>query len=89
METVGVRELKLNLSRYLRKVKSGERIMVTDRNKEVAVITPVREVSLEDKLLQMVGQGLAYWTGEKPAGIKRRVASRGGSVSAAVIEDRR
>jgi prevent-host-death family protein len=89
LETVGVRELKLNLSRYLRKVKEGERIMVTDRNKEVAVITPARAASLEDKLLQMVGQGLVQWTGEKPEGIKRRVVSRKGSVSAAVIEDRR
>jgi hypothetical protein len=63
--------------------------MVNDRNKEVAVITPAREVSLEDILLQMVGQGLVHWTGEKPAGIKRRAVSRMSSISGAVIENRR
>ena len=40
METVGVRELRQNLSRYLREVKEGESFVVTERGREVARLTP-------------------------------------------------
>lgn len=36
MKTVGVRELKNRLSEYLRQVRSGERVLVTDRGDVVA-----------------------------------------------------
>jgi prevent-host-death family protein len=40
MKTVGVRELKNRLSEYLRQVKSGEGVLVTDRGQVVAELTP-------------------------------------------------
>ncbi|MEJ7716708.1 MAG: type II toxin-antitoxin system prevent-host-death family antitoxin [Thermoleophilaceae bacterium] len=40
-DTVGVRELRQNLSRYLDRVKDGERLVVTERNRPVAVLEPV------------------------------------------------
>jgi prevent-host-death family protein len=40
MDTVGVRELRQNLSRYLRKVKEGESFAVTERGREVARLSP-------------------------------------------------
>lgn len=39
-ETVGVAELRQNLSHYLRRVERGERLVVTDRNKPVAELGP-------------------------------------------------
>ncbi len=39
-DTVGVRELRRNLSEYLRRVKKGERLPVTGRGQLVAVLTP-------------------------------------------------
>jgi prevent-host-death family protein len=39
-ETVGVAELRQNLSVYLRRVKTGERLVVTDRNRPVAELGP-------------------------------------------------
>ena len=39
-QTVGVAELRQNLSRYLRRVERGERLLVTDRNRPVAEIGP-------------------------------------------------
>lgn len=36
MKTVGVRELKNNLSAYLREVRRGVRVLVSDRNRVVA-----------------------------------------------------
>ena len=37
---VGVAELRQNLSRYLRRVERGERLLVTDRNRPVAELGP-------------------------------------------------
>jgi prevent-host-death family protein len=38
--TVGVRELRQNLSRYLERVKAGETLTVTERGREVARLIP-------------------------------------------------
>jgi prevent-host-death family protein len=38
--SVGVAELRRNLSRYLRRVEGGERLLVTDRNRPVAELGP-------------------------------------------------
>jgi prevent-host-death family protein len=39
-QSVGVAELRRNLSVYLRRVSQGERIVVTDRNRPVAELGP-------------------------------------------------
>jgi prevent-host-death family protein len=39
-EVVGVAQLRQNLSRYLRRVEQGERLVVTDRNRPVAELGP-------------------------------------------------
>lgn len=36
MKTVGIKELKNNLSAYLREVRSGTRVLVSDRSRVVA-----------------------------------------------------
>jgi prevent-host-death family protein len=40
-ETVGVRELRQNLSAYLQRVREGHRLIVTERNKPVAELVPL------------------------------------------------
>ena len=40
MKTVGVRELKNRLSEYLRHVRAGEGVLVTDRGEVVAELSP-------------------------------------------------
>jgi antitoxin (DNA-binding transcriptional repressor) of toxin-antitoxin stability system len=40
VKTVGVRELKNRLSEYLRDVRAGERVLVTDRGEVVAELAP-------------------------------------------------
>lgn len=40
MKTAGVRELKNRLSEYLREVRSGETVLVTDRGEVVAELRP-------------------------------------------------
>jgi prevent-host-death family protein len=43
MERVGVRELRQNLSVYLRRVKEGESLEVTEHGYPVAVLAPLSE----------------------------------------------
>ena len=40
MKTVGLRELKNRLSEYVREVRSGEGVLVTDRGEVVAELAP-------------------------------------------------
>jgi prevent-host-death family protein len=40
MKTVGVRELKNRLSEYIRRVRAGEGVLITDRGEVVAELTP-------------------------------------------------
>ncbi len=40
MERIGVRELRQNASVYLREVKAGESVEITERGRLVAVMSP-------------------------------------------------
>jgi prevent-host-death family protein len=44
--TVGVRELRQNLSKYLDRVKDGEALVVTERGREVARLIPAGAAAL-------------------------------------------
>ena len=49
---VGVRELRQNLSVYLRRVKAGESVEVKERGRRVAVLAPVSaKASVLDRLV--------------------------------------
>jgi len=51
-ETIGVRELRRDLSRYLRRVEQGESFEVTSRGRAVAVLGP--PVEQRDALTRLV-----------------------------------
>lgn len=42
MKAVGIKELKARLSEYLRAVRAGETVLVTDRREVVAELRPAR-----------------------------------------------
>jgi antitoxin (DNA-binding transcriptional repressor) of toxin-antitoxin stability system len=53
MKSVGIRELKNNLSRYLYLVKEGETIIVTEHNKVIAEIKqPIENLDDKNKQIQ-------------------------------------
>jgi len=64
--TVGVRELKARLSSYLRQVKGGVTVVVTERGKPIGRIVPV-SLSLEARMQELIKAGLAAWSGRKLA----------------------
>jgi prevent-host-death family protein len=89
MNRVGVRELKGRLSECLRRVARGERIIVTDRGRPVAVLSPATESSEVSAARELVREGVASWSGGKPRGPARRIRLRGKPISQSVIEERR
>jgi len=87
---IGVRELKNRLSATLARVRRGEAITVTDRNRPVAVIVPAGAGEGTDAVIRtLVKSGRFAWVGGKPAGLNNAPRIRGRSVSDAVVEDRR
>ena len=61
MITVGVRDLKNQLSLYLQYVKNGEKVIITEHNKVIAEIcVPLKKESLsavEEKLINLSKEG--------------------------------
>lgn len=62
MKTVGVRELKNRLSEYIRQVRSGEAILVTDRGQVVAELAApgqgITDTSVPPGLLALARRNL-------------------------------
>ncbi len=63
---VNIREFKAHLSAYLRRVKAGEIIEVTERGKPIGRVVPVTE-SVEDTIQALRAAGLVRWSGRRLA----------------------
>ena len=55
---VGVRELRQNLTRYLRRVKTGETLEVTEHGQPVAVLAPLPPAN-ESAIDRLIREGRA------------------------------
>ena len=87
---VGPRELKSRLSEYLRRVKAGQTIVVTERGKVIGHIVPA-PLSLEERMKTLADSGfLILGRNEKPKGYRPKIINRSKHlISDSVIEDRR
>ncbi len=81
---VGIRELKARLSHYVRLVREGGRVVVTDRGEEVAELRALTPVS--PGLRELIDSGLVRWSGGKPARFPKPITIRGGPISDTVGE---
>ena len=57
-QKVGVRELRQNLTRYLRRVKTGETLEVTEHGQSVAVLAPLPPAN-ESVIERLIREGRA------------------------------
>jgi prevent-host-death family protein len=87
---VGTKELKNRLSHYLRTVRRGETVHVTDRGHIVAELRPVRRPRSRDDaaLLELAAEGLVTLGSGRLADIKPLRLKRGVLASRMIIEDR-
>ena len=89
MSKVGVRELKNQLSRYLKRVQEGEEIIVTEHGRSVARLLPILTPPLKKDLEPLLREGSVLWGGGKPRGSSRRPLIQGQPLSEMVVEERR
>lgn len=84
MATATVSKLKASLSEYLRRVKAGEEVLVSERGRPIAKLVPVTGGdALPDHLAELARQGLArvgsrrlsraFWDLPRPRDPKGRV----------------
>ena len=86
MISVGVKELKAKLSSYMRMVRKGEEVIVTDHGREVALVVPISKE--RQAIKSLMDSGKAKWSGGKPAGLKG-IKVKGKAMSSTVLEERR
>lgn len=91
-KTIGSRELKTRLGTYLRQVKSGATLIVTDRGRPIAELRPLEgrgEQDLDSRLRELVALGVLSGDVRRPP-LKpfEPIVSRGGFLSDAIHEDR-
>lgn len=87
---VGSRELKTRLGTYLRKVKQGETLIITERGRPVAELRPIAaEASGEQrKIEELVTLGLVTRQSEKELAPVRPARLEGKPLASTVLEDR-
>ena len=93
MPTAAVSDLKARLSEYLKRVKGGAEILITDRGRPVARLVPVSSHKTKrEALVEMEKQGLIkigsgklpkdFWSLPRPKDPK-------GAVRSAMLEERK
>ena len=85
---IGIPELKARLSAYLRRVRAGETIIITDRGKPVGRIVPVKQ-SIQNQLETLRTAGMISWNGESLPQLEPVAKIKGEkTVADILIEDR-
>jgi len=93
MRKVSSREFKNRMGRYMRAVRKGQSLILTDRGKVVARVSPEQDTEtasnvLHERLKELEAQGLIHLA-TKPFTRFRAVKSKGKPASQMLLEDRR
>ncbi|NOZ27569.1 MAG: type II toxin-antitoxin system prevent-host-death family antitoxin [Chloroflexi bacterium] len=85
---VSIRELKARLSRYMRQVKAGGTVVITERGKPIARSVPMRP-SREERVQDLVQAGLVSWSGRKLGPLASVAETKGDrTIAEMLLEDR-
>lgn len=91
MKTASVSRLKNTLSARLKEVVAGESLLITDRQKPIAVITPLDSGNTDEHLASLIQRGIVA-PASKPLDLSDFLRKQRGrctpSLSSAVIEER-
>jgi prevent-host-death family protein len=93
MQRVGSREFKNRLGRYLLAVRKGQTLLITDRGKPVAKVSPAdrngdSDLTFSEMLKRLEAEGKLRLP-KRPLRKFRAVPTRGKPASQMIIEDRR
>ena len=89
-KAVGIRELKTRLGSYLREVRRGRTIVITDRGEPVAELRPMAlaRSGKQAEINRLVALGHLTRTSKTPLAPFRPIRHKGRALSNAVVEDR-
>jgi prevent-host-death family protein len=85
---VGVRELKSGLSEYLRQVKSGKIVIVTEHGKPIGQIVPIIS-TLEEKMRSLVQTGFIVQFGTKLPPPEPSIVNKGERLISDLVSENR
>ena len=86
---VDARELQVRLGTYLRRVRQGQTLVVTDGGEPIAELRPITAAAEIDVMLaKLEASGAVVRPTRKGLPPFRPIENRGGSVAVAVIEER-
>ncbi len=85
---VGIRELKSRLSEYVREVKSGRTIVVTEHGQPVARIIP-ETISVQERVEALRKAGTIAWSGRRVGSAKPVGRVRGKTTVADLVVENR
>ena len=90
MDKVGLREANIHFARYVKKVKGGTEILLTDRGKPIAVISPIsrKEEPLEERLRMLEKMGILRMASAGKLKLHKLMDLPGKGLSAIVCEGR-
>lgn len=86
--SVGTRQLRNHLSAYLRRVKAGETITITERGKPVGQIVPV-QADLTSRLKKMAEAGVIEWNGQSLPPYQPKAINRGKQLLSDLVGEQR
>ncbi len=90
--SVGIRQLKAHLSEYMRRVKAGETIIITERGAPVGRLIPeatANSDSLDTRMQRLLDAGLAEWDGNRLEPVEPVALQRDGVSVTDLIADMR
>ena len=87
---VGIREFKTRLGTYLRQVRAGRTLTITDRGQPVATVTAadMQAQSLEERLARLRAEGVVTGTGKPLPRVVNPIVGRGPLFSKTIGDDR-
>lgn len=89
MVQVGLREANMHFSKYLKLVREGQEVVVTERGNPVAVIKPLmKEGTPEDKIKSLEDRGILRKAVKGRLPLGRTIAIAGKPLSETILEGR-
>jgi len=85
---VGIRELKNNLSKYMRQVKRGETVLITEHGTPIARIIS-EGISLEARMSGLITAGVISWNEKKLPPRKPVTINRGPRLVSSLVSEER
>ncbi len=89
MKSVGVRELKDNLSRYLAVVRRGGEVVVTDHGHPIARVVPILGRTSQERLAELIAAGDLTPARRRTRRLPRPVELPGGATVSDLVKQQR